>query len=82
MAEPRSASDSQPASQASQAPNDPTVPEEATEEPAIRGDDEEDERAARREAQQERTPHTIWPDADYPYRQGGEMSPAPAKRHR
>ena len=63
-------------------PNDPTVPEEATDESRIRGDEDEDERAARREEQQEHAPHPIWPDADYPYRQGGEMSPAPAKRHR
>jgi hypothetical protein len=72
MAEPRSTSQS----------NDPTIPEEATEEPEIRGDAEEDERATRRGEQQEHTSHTIWPDADYPLRQGGEMSPAPAKRHR
>jgi len=60
--------------------DDPTVPEAAGVEPHIRGDEEEDERAARREEQQEHTPHTIWPDADYPLRQGGESSPAPAKR--
>lgn len=70
MAEPRSA-----------LPGDPTVPEAATEEPHIRGDSEEDDRAARREDQQEHSPHPIWPDADYPFRQGGEMSPAPTKRH-
>jgi hypothetical protein len=70
MPEPRSAS-----------LDDPTIPEEATDEAAIRGDREEDDRAARREAQQEHTPHPIWPDADYPFRQGGESSPAPGKRH-
>jgi len=61
--------------------DDPTIPEAATEEPHIRGDEEEDDRAARREEQQEHTSHTIWPDADYPFRQAGESSPAPAKRH-
>ena len=61
--------------------DDPTVPEEATEEPQIRGDQEEDERAARREDQQEQSTNPIWPDADYPLRQGGESSPAPAHRH-
>ena len=71
MAEPRSS-----------APSDPTVPEEATEETRTRGDEEEDDRASRREAQQEHTAHPIWPDADYPFRQGGESSPAPGKRHR
>ena len=70
MAEPRSTP-----------PDDPTVPEEATEEPHTRGDEEEDERAARREDQQEQATHPIWPDADYPLRQAGESSPAPAKRH-
>jgi hypothetical protein len=68
-------------SQTSQTSDDPTVPEEAADEPRIRGDDEEDDRAARREAQQEHSTHPIWPDADYPLRQGGESSPAPAKRH-
>jgi hypothetical protein len=63
------------------APGDPTVPEEATEEPHIRGDEEEDERAARREEQQEHAQHPIWPDADDPLRQAGESSPAPGKRH-
>jgi hypothetical protein len=60
---------------------DPTVPEEATEEPHILSDEEEDERAARRENDQDRAVQPIWPDADYPYRQGGESSPAPAHRH-
>jgi hypothetical protein len=60
---------------------DPTVPEEATVEPHILSDEEEDERAARREEQQEHSPHPLWPDADYPLRQGGESSPAPGKRH-
>jgi hypothetical protein len=73
MAEPRSPSTLE---------EDPTVPEEAKVEPHIRGDEEEDERAARREDEQEHSPHTIWPDADYPWRQGGESSPAPDKRHR
>ena len=62
-------------------PRDPTVPEEATEEPHIRGDEEEDERGARREDQQDHAAHPIWPDADDPLRQAGESSPAPAKRH-
>ena len=61
-------------------PDDPTVPEEATEEPHILSDEEEDERAARREDQQDREIHPIWPNADYPLRQGGESSPAPAHR--
>ena len=58
----------------------PTVPEEATEEVEIRSGQEEDERGARREEQQERAPHPIWPEADDPLRQGGESSPAPAHR--
>jgi hypothetical protein len=70
MAEPRSASF-----------GDPTVPEQATDEPHTRGDQEEDDRAVHREDQQERSTHPIWPDADYPFRQAGESSPAPAKRH-
>jgi hypothetical protein len=57
-----------------------TVPEEATEEPQIRGDEEEDERGARREDQQDQSVHPIWPEADDPLRQGGESSPAPAHR--
>lgn len=61
---------------------DPTVPEEATEEPHILSGDEEDERGARREEQQEHAPHPIWPMADDPLRQAGESSPAPAKRRR
>ena len=72
MAEPRSPS---------RLDGDPTVPEEATVEPPILGDEEEDERAARRGDEQEHAPHPIWPDADYPLRQGGESSPAPGKRH-
>ena len=59
---------------------DPTVPEDAAEEPLIRGDEEEDERGARREEQQDRAPHPIWPEANDPLRQGGESSPARAKR--
>ena len=59
---------------------DPTVPEEATVEPHIRSDEEEDERGALREQQQEESRHPIWPDADDPLRQGGESSPAPAHR--
>jgi hypothetical protein len=62
--------------------DDPTIPEEATEEPHIRGDEEEDERATRREDSQEQSTHPIWPDADYPLRQGGESSPSPAHRRR
>ena len=54
---------------------DPTVPEEATDEPHILSEDEEVERAARREEQQEHAAHPIWPMADYPLRQAGEMSP-------
>jgi hypothetical protein len=61
---------------------DPTVPEAATDEPHILSEDEEVERAARREAQQEHAAHPIWPMADYPLRQAGEMSPAPAQRRR
>jgi hypothetical protein len=61
---------------------DSTVPEEATEEPRIRGDEEEDERGARREDQQDRSQHPVWPDADDPLRQAGESSPDPAKRRR
>ena len=61
---------------------DPTVPEEATDEPHILSEDEEVERAARREEQQEHAAHPIWPMADYPLRQAGEMSPAPAQRRR
>jgi hypothetical protein len=61
---------------------DPTVPEEATEEPHILSEYEEIERAARREEQQEHTARPIWPMADYPLRQAGEMSPAPAHRRR
>jgi hypothetical protein len=61
---------------------DSTVPEEATEEPHIRGGDEEDARGAQRADQQEHAPHPIWPDADDPLRQGGESSPDPAKRRR
>jgi len=76
MVEPRISS-----AQGAQGMNDPTVPEDAADEPHIRGDEEEDDRAARREAQQEHSSHPIWPDADYPLRQGGESSPAPAKRH-
>jgi len=59
---------------------DPTVPEDATDEPHTRGDEEEDERGARREDQQDRSAHPIWPEADDPLRQGGESSPDPAKR--
>jgi hypothetical protein len=59
---------------------DLTVPEDATEEPHIRSDDEEDERGARREDQQDHATHPIWPDADDPLRQGGESSPAPTHR--
>jgi hypothetical protein len=61
--------------------DDPTVPEAATEEPHILSDEEEDDRAARREEEQDHAPHPIWPDADYPFRQAGESSPAPAHRH-
>lgn len=61
---------------------DPTVPEAATEEPHILSEDEEMERAARREEQQEHAAHPLWPMADFPLRQAGEMSPAPAKRRR
>jgi len=63
-------------------PNDPTVPEGATEEPRILSDEEDVERVTRREAQQAHAPHPIWPDADYPYRQAGESSPAPGHRRR
>jgi hypothetical protein len=59
---------------------DPTVPDEAEEEPRIKGGEEEDERGARREEQQDRAPHPIWPEPDDPLRQGGESSPDPAKR--
>ena len=59
---------------------DATVPEEATEEPHIRSDDEEDERGARREDQQDHATQPIWPEADDPSRQAGESSPAPAHR--
>lgn len=61
---------------------DPTVPEAATDEPHILSQDEEVERAARRTEQQEHAVHPIWPLADYPLRQAGEMSPAPAQRRR
>jgi hypothetical protein len=70
MAEPRSNQEA-----------DPTVPEDATEEPQIRGDEEEDERGARREEQQDRSAHPVWPDVDDPLRQGGESAPPPAHRH-
>ena len=60
---------------------DSTVPDEATEEPHIRSDEEEDERGARREDQQDHATHPIWPEANDPLRQGGESSPAPAHRH-
>ena len=66
-------------SQSTQA-GDSTVPEEATEEPHIRSDAEEDERGARREDQQDHAQRPIWPDADDPLRQGGESSPAPVHR--
>jgi len=65
-----------------QEPPDPTVPEQATEEPYIRSGQEEDERGARREEQQEHSARPIWPEADDPLRQAGESSPAPAKRRR
>jgi hypothetical protein len=61
---------------------DQTVPEEATEERAIRSGADEDARGARREDQQEHAAHPIWPMADDPLRQPGESSPAPAKRRR
>jgi hypothetical protein len=57
------------------------VPEEATDEPHILSDEEQDQRAARREEQQEHSRWPIWPDADYSLRQAGESSPAPGKRH-
>ena len=60
---------------------DPTVPEEASVEPHILSDEEEGDRAARREEQQDHATRPLWPDADYPLRQGGESSPAPDKRH-
>jgi len=60
---------------------DPTVPEDATDEPKILSGEEEDERSARREEQQERAPRPVWPMADDPLRQAGESSPAPAQRH-
>jgi hypothetical protein len=73
-----------PGSKSSDAPNipgDPTVPEAAVDEPQTRSEDEEEDRGARRHELQERSPHPIWPNADNPLRQGGEMSPAPGKRH-
>jgi hypothetical protein len=76
MAEPRTPE----TDQADRADADPTVPEEATEEPHILSDEDEDERGARREFQQEHAAHPIWPMADDPLRQGGESSPPPAKR--
>ena len=65
-----------------QQPRDPTVPEEATDEPRIRSGQEEDERGARREDQQDHSARPIWPEADDPLRQAGESSPDPAKRRR
>ncbi len=62
-------------------PGDPTVPEEAVVEPHTLSEGEEEDRAARRTEEQERSPHPIWPNADNPLRQGGESSPAPGKRH-
>jgi hypothetical protein len=62
--------------------SDPTVPEEAIEEPHIRSDEEEDERGARREDQQDHAQRPIWPEADDPFRQAGESSPAPSHRRR
>lgn len=56
------------------------VPEEATEEPHILSEDEEDARAARRMERQEQSPYPIWPDAHDPLRQAGESSPAPWQR--
>ena len=66
----------------SKSPDDATVPEDAKVEPHILSNEEEAERGARREEQQERSPHPIWPNADYPLRQAGESSPAPGKRNR
>jgi len=65
----------------SAASDDPTVPEDAVVEPHILSAHEEEERAARRDDLQERSPHPIWPNADNPLRQAGESSPAPGKRH-
>jgi hypothetical protein len=57
-----------------------SVPEDAQQEPHTESVAEEDERAARREDQQDRSAHPIWPEADDPLRQPGESSPRPEKR--
>lgn len=58
------------------------MPEDASQEPHTRGDEEEDQRGALRTDQQDHSPTPVWPEADDPLRQGGESSPDPAKRRR
>ena len=60
---------------------DSSVPEDATEEPHIRSDEEEDERGARREDQQDHATHPIWPEANDPLRRGGRGLASLAHRH-